>query len=171
MRRSLILVLVLSSLFAALFAGAGAGIYGTPFAPLPPGMPSRANDLERQASALERVPIKFRHPHDVEDLRRRARQARDLERLEMATRRAHDKELLLLALTILVGPLACGMALANHRKSPVFACLWLLLGAVAGALLGGTTRFGIVWEWVFLVAVWLPMVLVAIGIGVRRRRA
>ena len=73
MRKSLIIVLLLSLLFGTLFALGGAGIYGSPFASVPANSPSR-------------------HEHDVERL--------------------------LVALTILVGPLACGAALTVHRKYP-----------------------------------------------------
>ena len=63
MRTSLIVVLVLSLLFGFRFAGGGAGIYGSPFAPVPANFPSRPE---------------------------------------------HDVNRLLMALTVLVGPLACG---------------------------------------------------------------
>ncbi len=123
MRKLLIVVLVLSLLFALLFAIGGAGIYGSPFA----ANYGSGND-----------------PH--------------LNRL-------------LMALTILVGPLACAAALAVYRKSPSLACIPLILGAIAGALLGMTTSFVYVWEKVFLITVWLPMIFVAVGIVVRLLRS
>jgi hypothetical protein len=128
MRKSLIVVLILSLLFAFLFAVGGAGIYGSPFIPVPAHWPSR---------------------------------------------REHDVERLLMALTILVGPLACGAALAVHKRSlsPRFACVPLALGAVAGALLGTETKFVYVWEKVFLITVWLPMIVVAIWIANEPRRS
>jgi hypothetical protein len=126
MRRSLIVVLVLSLLFAFFFAVGGAGIYGSPFAPVPPNWPSREE---------------------------------------------HDRNRLLMALTILVGPLACGAALAAHRRSPRLACVLLVIGAIAGALLGTATNFVHVWETVFLIMVWLPMTFVAAGIGLHPRRS
>jgi len=132
MRKSLIVVLVLSLLFAFLFAVGGAGIYGSPFDSVPTSYSSEV-------------------------------------------RAAHDLERLLEALTILVGPLACGVALAVHKRSPRLACIPLVLGAIAGAFLGTATKFVVVWEKVFLITVWLPMIFVALGIvirlGVERRRS
>jgi hypothetical protein len=124
MRKSLVIILVLSLLFAFLFAGGGAGIYGSPFAPVPANFPSRPE---------------------------------------------HDRERFLLALTILVGPLACGAAIASHRRHSRLACIPLVLGAIAGAYLGTTTRFVYVWEKVFMVTVWLPMIFVAFRIAVHPR--
>ena len=121
MKKWLIVVLLLSLLFGALFAFGGAGIFGSPFAPVPANFPSR-------------------HEHDVERL--------------------------LMALTILVGPLACGAALTVHKRHPRLACIPLVLGAIAGAHLGTTTRFAYVWEKVFVVTVWLPMIFVAIRIAI-----
>jgi uncharacterized membrane protein YfcA len=126
MRKSLIVVLVLSLLFAFLFAGGGAGIYGSPFAPVPANFPSRPE---------------------------------------------HDVNRLLMALTILVGPLGCGAALAIHRRHPRLACIPLVLGAIAGAYLGTTTMFAYIWEKVFLVTVWLPMIFVAFRIAFHPRRS
>ena len=40
MRKLLIVILVLSLLFAAFFAVAGAGLYGSPFAPVPSDYPA-----------------------------------------------------------------------------------------------------------------------------------
>jgi hypothetical protein len=126
MRTSLMVVLVLSLAFGALFALVGAGIYGSPFA-LPLNFPSRAE---------------------------------------------HDVNQVLMALTILVGPLACGVALAVHYwRYPRLACIPLVLGAIVGAFLGTKTNFVNVWEAVFLITVWLPMILVAVGIGVSSRRS
>lgn len=68
-----------------------------------------------------------------------------------------------MALTILVGPLACATALAIRRRFPRSASIPLVLGAIAGVLLGTATKFVYVWEWVFLIMVWLPMVFVAGG--------
>jgi uncharacterized membrane protein len=105
----LIAILVLSLLFAAIFALGGAGIYGSPF----------------------------------------------------------GSGLTMDALTILVGPLACVTALAVHKRSPRSASIAVVVGAIAGACLGLATPFRYVWEWVFLVMVWLPMVLAAVVIWVR----
>jgi len=121
MRKLLIVVFVLSLLFASLFAVAGAGIYGSPFAPVPANFPSR---------------------------------------------REHDIQRLLMALTILVGPLACAAALAIHRWFPRSASIPLVLGAIAGALLGTATNFVHVWEGIFLIMVWLPMAFVAVVVAV-----
>jgi hypothetical protein len=126
MRKSLIVVLLLSLLFAFVFAVGGAGIYGSPFAPVPPNWPSRAE---------------------------------------------HDVNRLLMALTILVGPFACGVALAVHWRYPRLACIPLVLGAIVGAFLGTKTNFVHVWEKVFLIMVWLPMIFVAVWIGVFPRRS
>jgi hypothetical protein len=128
MRKLLVVILVLSLLFAAFFAVAGAGIYGSPFAPVPSNFP-------------------------------------------LATRRAHDMQRLLMALTVLVGPLACAAALAIQRRFPRSASIPLVLGVIAGVLLGTATKFVYVWEWVFLITVWLPMVFAAIAIGGRNRPA
>ena len=116
MRKSLIVVFVLSLLFALLFAGGGAGIYGSPFAPVPANFPSRPE---------------------------------------------HDQNRLLMAMTILMGPLGCVGALMICRKYPRRASLPLILGAVAGAWFGTKTNFAFVWEKIFLVTVWVPMVVVA----------
>ena len=124
MAKSLIIVLLLSLAFGALFALGGAGMYGSPFASVPANFPSRPE---------------------------------------------HDAERLLMALTILVGPLACGAALAVHRRYPRLACIPLVLGAIAGAILGTTTKFAYVWEIVFLVTVWVPMIFVAVRIAVQPR--
>ncbi len=113
-RKSLVAVFVLSMLFAFFFAVGGAGIYGSPFASVPPNFPSQ------------------------------------------------DLNHLLMALTILVGPLASGVALALYKRAPGIASLLLVLGAIVGALLGTTTSFAYVWEWVFLITVWLPMICVAV---------
>lgn len=126
MRKSLIAVFVLSLLFALLFAGGGAGIYGSPFAPVPANFPSRAE---------------------------------------------HDRDRLLMALTILMGPLGSVAALVICRKDPRLAGLPLVLGAVAGAWFGTKTNFAFVWEKVFLVTVWLPMVVVAVRFIVHPRRS
>ena len=84
---------------------------------------------------------------------------------------SQDMNHLLMALTILAGPLACGAALAVSRKFPRVASIPLVLGAIAGALLGTTTNFAYVWEKVFLVTVWLPMIFVAVRIAVFPRRS
>ena len=78
-----------------------------------------------------------------------------------------DLNRMLMALTILVGPLACGAALAVHWKSPRLAGMLLVIGAVAGALLGTTTKFVFVWERIFLIMVWLPMVFIAVWIAAK----
>ncbi len=117
MKKSLITVFVLSLLFALLFAGGGAGIYGSPFAPVPANFPSRSE---------------------------------------------HDLNRLLMAMTILMGPFGCVGALFTYRKHPRLASGALVLGAVAGAWFGTTTNFAFVWEKVFLVTVWVPMVVVAV---------
>ena len=114
LRKSLIAVFVLSMLFAFFFAVGGAGIYGSPFAPVPANFPSQS----------------MNH--------------------------------LLMALTILVGPLACGVALALNKGAHGIASLVLVLGAIVGAVLGMTTSFAYVWEWVFVITVWLPMICVAV---------
>jgi len=116
LRKSLVAVFVLSMLFAFFFAASGAGIYGSPFASVPPNSPSQ------------------------------------------------DINHLLMALTILVGPIACGVALALYKSAPGIASIMLVLGAIVGALLGTTTSFAYVWEWVFLITVWLPMISVAVWI-------
>jgi hypothetical protein len=85
-------------------------------------------------------------------------------------RAAHNAERLLMALTILAGPLGCGAALAVHRRSPALARLSLGFGAIGGALLGAETRFVHVWETVFLIAVWLPMIWIAFCIKKYPRR-
>ncbi len=126
MTKSLVVVLLLSLAFGTLFALGGAGIFGSPFAPVPANFPNR-------------------HEHDVERL--------------------------LMALTIVVGPLACGVGLAVHKRHPRLACVPLVLGAIAGAFLGTTTRFVYVWEKVFLVTVWLPMIFVAIRTAIQSRRS
>ncbi len=128
MRRSLIVVLVLSLLFAFLFAMGGAGIYGSPFASDPASYPS-------------------------------------------AARAAHNFDRMLMALTILVGPLACGPALAIYKRFPGVAGMLLVLGAVTGALLGTATNFVHVWEKVFLITVWLPMIAIGVWIALKARRA
>ena len=128
MRKSLIIVLVLSSVLAFLFAVGGAGIYGSPFAGVPASFPS-------------------------------------------ARRAELNSERLLLALTILVGPFACGSALAVYRRIPKVAGMLLVVGAIAGALLGTTTRFLYIWETVFLISVWLPMLAVAVWTAVPPHRS
>ena len=75
-----------------------------------------------------------------------------------------------MALTILVGPLACGVALTVHKRYPRLACIPLVLGAIAGAFVGTTTKFAYVSETVFLVTVWLPMIFVAIRIAIQPRQ-
>ncbi len=70
----------------------------------------------------------------------------------------------LMLLTILASPVACLAALAIYRKVAFLASLPLLLGASCGALLGSLTRFSPVWESVFAVFVWAPMVLLALAL-------
>lgn len=108
-----------SVLFAVLFAGGGAGIYGSPFAGVPPGWPS--------ASAI---------------------------------RREQGLELL----TILAGPIACLAAALLVVRASKAASFVLIVGASFGAYLGTLTRFNVVWEKVFLICVWLPMVIISIMI-------
>ena len=62
-------------------------------------------------------------------------------------------------------------SLALHRRFPRLACIPLVLGAIAGAFLGTTTKFAYVWEKVFLVTVWVPMSFVAIRIAVQPLRS
>jgi plastocyanin len=82
-----------------------------------------------------------------------------------ATQRANARQNLLMALTILIAPIACGVALVVCTKAHDLACWTLLLGAIGGAMLGMTTKFAYVWEWVFLITVWLPMCVVAAQIA------
>jgi hypothetical protein len=98
LRKSLVALLVLSMLFAFFLAAGGAGIYGSPFASVPPNLPSQ--NLNR----------------------------------------------LLMALTILVGPLPSEVALALYKRAPGIATIMLVLGAIVGALLGTTTNFAYVRE-------------------------
>jgi hypothetical protein len=66
-------------------------------------------------------------------------------------------------LTILVGPAACLAALLAHSlRARGAASAILVLGAIAGAILGCLTPFRVVWEKVFLVLVWGPMIFVGI---------
>ena len=154
MRVLLLVVLVLSLLFALLFAAGGAGMYGSPFHYVPPYHPTQGElDMERvMMSSGKRSPDSTGWTAKMAE-----------------GRRAAVVEEILMALTILVGPLACGAALAVHRRSPCLACISLVIGAIAGALLGTATRFVHVWEWVFLITVWLPMALVAVGVGALSR--
>jgi plastocyanin len=82
-----------------------------------------------------------------------------------ATQRANARQNLLMALTILIAPIACGVALSISNRFPILSSSALLLGAIGGAMLGMTTKFAYVWEWVFLIAVWLPMGFVAVRIA------
>jgi hypothetical protein len=69
----------------------------------------------------------------------------------------------LMLLTILAGPAACAAALVAHSRGARGAASGLLvLGAIAGAILGCLTPFRVVWEKVFLVLVWGPMIFVGL---------
>jgi hypothetical protein len=69
----------------------------------------------------------------------------------------------LMLLTILVGPAACVAALLAHSLGVrAAASAFLVLGAIAGAILGCLTPFREVWEKVFLVLVWGPMIVVGL---------
>jgi hypothetical protein len=72
----------------------------------------------------------------------------------------HEKNLMLL--TILAGPAACLAALPVHRRYPYVAGAVIIAGVISGAYLGMLTRFRAVWELVFLLFVWLPMLLVGL---------
>jgi plastocyanin len=82
-----------------------------------------------------------------------------------ATQRVNRTNNPLMALTILIDPITCGVALPLCNKEPGLASSILLLEAIGGAILGMTTKFAYVWEWVFLVTVWLPMGFVAARIA------
>jgi hypothetical protein len=112
------IVFGLSIFFGFCFAVGGAGIYGSPFAGVPPNWPSAPEVPRHQAVML---------------------------------------------MTILVGPAACLAALVAHsRGSRGAASAFLVLGAVAGAILGCLTPFREVWEKIFLVLVWGPMIVVGL---------
>ncbi len=70
--------------------------------------------------------------------------------------------------TILVAPVACLAALLVSRKSRHLVSVVLLGGAIGGACFGSLTTFREVWEWVFLIFVWAPMAIVAVGLWSRR---
>src|SRR5262245_11955961 len=72
-----------------------------------------------------------------------------------------DREKFLMALTILVTPIACIAALLCHRVYPRIAGATLVLGVFSSGILGSLTRFRYVWEGVFLIFVWMPITLVA----------
>ena len=76
----------------------------------------------------------------------------------------------LMLLTILAGPVACIAAIAIYRKFAFLAGLPLLVGAICGAFLGGLTRFSLVWEKVFALFVWAPMVVLGVALLSRMRR-
>ena len=66
-------------------------------------------------------------------------------------------------LTILAGPAACLAALVAHALAARrVAAAVLVLGAVAGAILGCLTPFVQVWEKLFLIFVWGPMIAVGL---------
>jgi plastocyanin len=82
-----------------------------------------------------------------------------------ATQRANERQNLRMALTILIAPVARGIALAVCNRAPALAISILLIGAIGGAMLGMTTKFAYFWEWFFLITVRLPMCFVAVGIA------
>jgi hypothetical protein len=93
MRKSLIVILILSVVFGDGFAVRGTGISGSPFASVTPTDPD-------------------------------------------ATQRANERQNLLMALTILIASLACGVTLAVCDKPPALAISILLLGAIGGRCSG-----------------------------------
>jgi hypothetical protein len=73
----------------------------------------------------------------------------------------HRQQTLML-MTILIGPAACLAALLAHCLGAWAASAILILGAIAVAILGSLTPFREVWEKVFLLLVWGPMIFVGL---------